>query len=136
MRQYAPDATAIVMEISPRGFRLFSSAAAAPAPQVILPDYLTGNPYSDLNQPVWCTYANGARSAIIISSSGIIFYQQTWLDVVDLGNAINAYWKQDGSGTYTAAPQEKGPRGPASRPVDKKQMKQLEPRTQILQAQP
>ncbi|CAM9120761.1 unnamed protein product [Scytosiphon promiscuus] len=69
--------------------------------QVILPDYLTGNPYSSLNQPVWCSYAMGARSSIIVGSSGSIFYQQDWLDSADLGVAIDGYWEQEGGGTWT-----------------------------------
>ena len=81
-------------------------SAAVVAPQVILPDYLPGNPFSPLNQPVWCTYANGARAAIIVSESGTVFYQQTWLDSAALGDAIDAYWKQDGGGTWTGAPPE------------------------------
>lgn len=112
--------------------------AIAIPPQVILPDYLPGNPFSPLNQPVWCTYANGARSAIIVSESGTVFYQQSWLDSAALGDAIDAYWKQDGGGTWTGAPLEKGPLGPASRPTDKKAQKQQEkgPRAQVGKATP
>ncbi|CAM9657291.1 unnamed protein product, partial [Hapterophycus canaliculatus] len=69
--------------------------------QVILPDYLTGNPYSSLNQPVWCSYANGARSSVVVASSGSIFYQQDWLDSKALGKAIDGYWQQEGEGTWT-----------------------------------
>ena len=68
--------------------------------QVILPDYLTGNPYSSLNQPVWCSYANGARSSILVGSNGHVFYQQGWLNTDALGDAIDAYWEQDGEGTW------------------------------------
>lgn len=67
---------------------------------MILPDYLPGNPYSPLNQPVWCSYANGARPAVLISASGAIFYQQEWLNTDDLGIAIDAYWEQAGQGTW------------------------------------
>ncbi|CAM9629894.1 unnamed protein product [Pylaiella littoralis] len=69
--------------------------------QVILPDYLTSNPYSSLNQPVWCTYAHGARSSVVVASSGHVFYQQGWLNTDSLGEAIDAYWKQGGEGTWT-----------------------------------
>lgn len=68
--------------------------------QVILPDYLTGNPYSSLNQPVWCSYANGARSSVVVASAGHVFYQQGWLNTDQLRTAIDAYWKQDGHGTW------------------------------------
>ncbi|CBN79263.1 expressed unknown protein [Ectocarpus siliculosus] len=68
--------------------------------EVVLPDYLTGNPYSSLNQPVWCTYANGARPSVMVSSSGSVFYQQEWLSTEGLGNAIDGYWEQDGAGTW------------------------------------
>lgn len=68
--------------------------------QMILPDYLTGNPYSSLNQPVWCSYANGARSSIVVASSGHVFYQQGWLNTDNLGDAIDGYWEQDGQGIW------------------------------------
>ena len=68
--------------------------------QVILPDYLPDNPYSPLNQPVWCSYANAARSAVLISQLGTIFYQQEWLNTDELGIAIDAYWEQEGQGTW------------------------------------
>lgn len=87
---------------SPIGLPLNDNHCLTPA-QVILPDYLTGNPYSSLNQPVWCSYANGARSSVIVASSGSIFYQQDWLDSEHLGIALNGYWQQEGKGTWTDA---------------------------------
>lgn len=76
------------------------SRHARPQLQVILPDYLPGNPYSDLNQPVWCSYAMGARPAVLISADGRIFFQQGWLNTDELAGAIEAYWAQDGKGTW------------------------------------
>lgn len=134
----------LVMEASPLALRfVFVSSRRQrrrrrrPA-QVILPDYLPGNPFSPLNQPVWCTYANGARSAILVSESGTVFYQQTWLDSTTLGNAIDAYWKQEGTGTWTSAPLAKGPLGPASRSTDSKGQKQPKggPQAQIGKSTP
>lgn len=60
--------------------------------QVILPDYLPGNPYSDLVQPVWCSYALGARTVTIISAKGTIFYQRTWLQTDLVEDALDQYW--------------------------------------------
>lgn len=68
--------------------------------QVILPDYLPDNPYSDLNQPAWCSYAMGARSAVMITAGGTVFYQQDWLNTDDLADAIDGYWEQGGTGTW------------------------------------
>lgn len=70
------------------------------AAQVILVDYLPGNPYSELIQPVWCSYAMGARPSVMISSSGTIFYQQSWLNTDDLAEAIDAYYRQNGEGVW------------------------------------
>lgn len=62
--------------------------------KVILPDYLPGNPYSDLVQPVWCSYVLGARPATIVSPDGTIVLQQEWLQTVDLGDAIDEFWRK------------------------------------------
>eukprot|EP00904_Undaria_pinnatifida_P010542 jgi/Undpi1/6618/HiC_scaffold_20.g09097.m1 len=61
--------------------------------QVILPDYLPGNPYSDLIQPVWCSYALGARPSIVISTDGTIWFQQTWLQTQDLAHHLDMLLK-------------------------------------------
>lgn len=63
-----------------------------PVRKVVLPDYLSGNPYSDLNQPVWCSYAMGARTAMIVSTEGRVFFQQEWLQTDYLAEAIDLYW--------------------------------------------
>lgn len=83
--------------------------------QVILPDYLTGNPYSPLNQPVWCSYANGARSSIMVASGGQVFYQQGWLNTQALGEAIDGYWDQDGQGTWDSGGVVPGPLSPGAK---------------------
>ncbi|CAM9657390.1 unnamed protein product [Laminaria digitata] len=57
--------------------------------QVILPDYLPGNSYSDLIQPVWCSYALGARPSVVISPDGSISFQQEWLQTTDLAGHLN-----------------------------------------------
>ncbi|CAM9479034.1 unnamed protein product [Choristocarpus tenellus] len=62
--------------------------------QVLLPDYLLGNPYSELVQPVWCTYAMGARTATIVGEDGRIEYQRDWLQTERLQQAIDAYWSK------------------------------------------
>lgn len=81
--------------------------------QVILPDYLPDNPYSDLIQPVWCSYAMGARSAVMITASGTVFYQQDWLNTDDLADAIDGYWDQGGTGTWDGG-SETSPLGSSS----------------------
>lgn len=75
---------------------------------------------------------------VMVSTSGTVFYQQTWLDAEDLAGAIDAYWAQGGEGIYTAAPLEKGPLEPASRPSDKQAQKpkDREPRAQFGKATP
>lgn len=79
---------------------VFPSVATRFDPQVILPDYLPDNPFSNLNQPGWCSYAQGARSSVMISSQGTVFYQQDWLNTDDLGDAIDGYWAQGGKGFW------------------------------------
>lgn len=60
--------------------------------QVILPDYFPGNPYSDLVQPVWCTYSHGARPVTMISPEGEIIFQRGWLQTEHVAAAIDGYW--------------------------------------------
>ncbi|CAM9513374.1 unnamed protein product [Pylaiella littoralis] len=57
--------------------------------QVVLPDYLPGNPYSDLVQPAWCSYGLGARPATAIAPDGTVFYQQTWLHTGRLSHHLD-----------------------------------------------
>ncbi|CAM9791387.1 unnamed protein product, partial [Hapterophycus canaliculatus] len=59
--------------------------------QVVLPDYLPDNPYSDLVQPVWCSYGYGARPATAISPNGTIFFQQEWLHTGEMTHQLEAF---------------------------------------------
>lgn len=59
--------------------------------QAIIPEYLPGNPYSSLIQPVWCSYALGARPAVVISPDGNILYQQTWLQTGLVARALESF---------------------------------------------
>lgn len=77
-----------------------------PPPQVILADSLPGDPKSDLIQPVWCSYAMGARSAVLIAVDGTIVYQQGWLNTDDLGTAIDGYLEEAAGGTWDRTPAE------------------------------
>ena len=43
---------------------------------------------SNSNNPLWCTYANGARSAILISQDGMVLATQPWFDRVALETII------------------------------------------------
>ena len=40
------------------------------------------------NNPLWCTYANGARSAILVSQDGMVLATQPWFDRVALETII------------------------------------------------
>ncbi|CAM9529184.1 unnamed protein product [Choristocarpus tenellus] len=60
--------------------------------QVLLPDYFTGNPYSELVQPVWCTYSMGARTVTIVGEDGRIVYEAEWLQTEHVQSAIDDYW--------------------------------------------
>lgn len=42
----------------------------------------------------------GARSSVMISTRGHIFFQQGWLNSDDLGTAIDAHIEQKGEGTW------------------------------------
>lgn len=44
---------------------------------IVLVDYLDGET-GNRNNPVWCSYANAARAAILIGTDGIILEAQTW----------------------------------------------------------
>eukprot|EP00904_Undaria_pinnatifida_P008240 jgi/Undpi1/4546/HiC_scaffold_18.g07900.m1 len=60
--------------------------------QTILTDYFPGNPYSDLNQPVWCSYVVGARGVTVVSPDGKIFFQRGWFHSSHTALAIDKYW--------------------------------------------
>lgn len=74
----------------------------APLPaslQKILVDYLPGNPYSDLIQPVWCSYGMGARPVTVISTDFKIFFQRGWFHSDHVAGAIEMFWcLQQGGG--------------------------------------
>lgn len=40
---------------------------------------------------------------MLIGASGTIFFQQEWLNTDELGEAIDAYWSQDGDATWKSA---------------------------------
>ena len=40
------------------------------------------------NNPIWCSYANGARSAILVGQSGVVLAAQTWFQREDLERII------------------------------------------------
>eukprot|EP00752_Nemacystus_decipiens_P003695 g3405.t1 len=60
--------------------------------QRILVDYLPGNPYSELIQPVWCSYAMGARPVTVITPDGNIFFQRGWFHAKHVAGAIDGYY--------------------------------------------
>jgi hypothetical protein len=57
----------------------------------LLADYLPDNPYfPGLSQPVWCSYANGARTAMVIGADGIVKYTQDWFNSNDMAIALDS----------------------------------------------
>lgn len=63
-----------------------------PRSQKILVDYLPGNPYSELIQPVWCSYAMGARPVTVITPDSKIFFQRGWFHSGHVAGALEEYW--------------------------------------------
>jgi len=55
---------------------------------ILLIDYLDGVG-GEYNNPVWCSYANGARSAVLIAQDGIIIATQDWFSKDDLIAIVN-----------------------------------------------
>ncbi len=55
---------------------------------ILLIDYLDGVG-GDANNPVWCSYANGARSAVLIGQDGVIIATQDWFSKDDLITIVN-----------------------------------------------
>lgn len=41
------------------------------------------------NNPLWCSYANGARAAFLIDKDGYIQYTSEWFHGTDLEKAIH-----------------------------------------------
>ncbi|CAN0223116.1 unnamed protein product, partial [Ectocarpus fasciculatus] len=64
--------------------------------QVIIPDYMPGNPYSDLINPLWCSYGLGARPATAIGPDGTIFFQQEWLHTGRLAHELDVFLDEGG----------------------------------------
>lgn len=62
---------------------------------LFLVDFLEGAPYegyeSGFNNPVWCTYANGARSVILVGMDGEIKYTRGWFRAENLVDALHDY---------------------------------------------
>jgi len=54
---------------------------------ILLPDKLDGK-MGKYNNPVWCTYANGARSAIFIGKDGVVITAQDWFNRETLTKVI------------------------------------------------
>ncbi|CBJ32704.1 expressed unknown protein [Ectocarpus siliculosus] len=80
-------------------------------PQALIPDYMPGNPYSELINPLWCSYGLGARPATAIAQDGTIFYQQEWLHTGDLADELDVFL--EGGGDPDAAAASGGGRGRA-----------------------
>eukprot|EP00903_Cladosiphon_okamuranus_P007159 g6951.t1 len=59
--------------------------------QKILVDYLPGNRYSELIQPVWCSYAMGARPVTVITPDGKVFFQRGWFHSKHVAGALEEY---------------------------------------------
>ena len=57
---------------------------------IILVDYLDGK-NALKNNPVWCSYANGARSAILIGQDGIVLDTQEWFNKDNLAKSVRKY---------------------------------------------
>jgi hypothetical protein len=57
---------------------------------IILVDYLDGKNALN-NNPVWCSYANGARSAILIGQDGIVLDTQEWFNKDNLAKSVRKY---------------------------------------------
>ena len=55
---------------------------------ILLIDYLDGVG-GQSNNPVWCSYANGARSAVLIGQDGIVISSQDWFSKDDLITIVN-----------------------------------------------
>lgn len=58
---------------------------------LLLPDYMTGTPYSKLNHPVWCSLGLGARTAMLIGKDGTVEYTSDWFRKSDLVDAIEEH---------------------------------------------
>lgn len=57
---------------------------------VLLIDYLDG-PTGKYNNPVWCSYANAARAAILVGQDGVVIEAQSWFARDEMQAAIKKY---------------------------------------------
>mmetsp|Transcript_7615 Transcript_7615/g.9906 ORF Transcript_7615/g.9906 Transcript_7615/m.9906 type:complete len:231 (+) Transcript_7615:323-1015(+) len=55
---------------------------------LLLPDYLPGNPYNGKTNSIWCSYASGARTAMLIGRNGEVLYTEDWFHKTNLSTAI------------------------------------------------
>lgn len=46
----------------------------------------------------------------MVTSSGTIFFQQTWFKADELADAIDSYWEQEGEGIYSRVGDDTGPK--------------------------
>lgn len=69
----------------------------------------------------------GARSSVVISTRGHIFFQQGWLNSDDLGTAIDAHIEQRGEGTWEGD-QDPSPLAKVKAPNRKKKKGQMNDR--------
>ena len=53
------------------------------------------------NNPIWCSYANGARSAILVGQDGVVLAAQTWFQREDLERIILSQLVDTGANTGT-----------------------------------
>ncbi|CAM9684421.1 unnamed protein product [Scytosiphon promiscuus] len=74
--------------------------------QTLLVDYLPGNPYSELIQPVWCSYAMGARPVTMVTPDGKLFFQRAWFFAGHVAGAIDEYWCEQGQQQQQQSQQE------------------------------
>lgn len=60
---------------------------------IVIPEPLDNNAAlvvgsESTNNPIWCSYANGARSAILVGQNGVVLAAQTWFQRVELERII------------------------------------------------
>jgi hypothetical protein len=71
---------------------------------LLLPDYMTGNPYTHKNQPVWCSMGLGARTAMLIGMDGSVEYTSDWFRKSDVATALDTYLAS-GKGAWAGSTQ-------------------------------
>jgi hypothetical protein len=64
---------------------------------ILLLDDLEGNRHgSKMNNPVWCSYSNGARGAVLIGKHGGVEYLSEWFHASDMEASIKEVLKDRG----------------------------------------